>query len=216
MSNSTVAIYLYHTPFIQSDSFSNHSCIKMLSMEFFLFLYGSWLFGSWSPPWPKALLTHSFTASSRNSKYHLFHATEIFRNVFIKMFNVCKTIIGGFLSVCTSLTFIASYFLIQMSYFIFSLFPVVYVVVSEIFPMAIRGRAVCVVSAVNWATNLLISMTFLTITGVCLILLQCIQPWLQQRGRILLRMSRNYGKNSVVDQHTVFYTKVKVCMLECI
>lgn len=46
-------------------------------------------------------------------------------------------------------------------------FPVVYVVLSEIFPMGVRGRAVSVVSAVNWATNLLISMTFLTITGVC-------------------------------------------------
>lgn len=48
------------------------------------------------------------------------------------------------------------------------LFPVVYVVLSEIFPMGVRGRAVSVVSAVNWATNLLISMTFLTITGLFL------------------------------------------------
>lgn len=44
--------------------------------------------------------------------------------------------------------------------------PVVYVVLSEIFPMGVRGRAVSVVSAVNWATNLLISMTFLTFTGL--------------------------------------------------
>ncbi|KAJ0060843.1 hypothetical protein NL108_001701, partial [Boleophthalmus pectinirostris] len=39
-----------------------------------------------------------------------------------------------------------------------------YVVVSEIFPMGVRGRAASVVGAVNWATNLLISMTFLTVT----------------------------------------------------
>lgn len=45
-------------------------------------------------------------------------------------------------------------------------FIVVYVVLSEIFPMGVRGRAVSVVSAVNWATNLLISMTFLTMTGM--------------------------------------------------
>lgn len=32
--------------------------------------------------------------------------------------------------------------------------------------MGVRGRAVSVVAAVNWAINLLISMTFLTITGV--------------------------------------------------
>lgn len=45
-------------------------------------------------------------------------------------------------------------------------FPVVYVVISEIFPMGVRGRAASVVAAVSWATHLLISMTFLTVTGV--------------------------------------------------
>ncbi|XP_037100772.1 solute carrier family 2, facilitated glucose transporter member 12 isoform X2 [Syngnathus acus] len=45
-----------------------------------------------------------------------------------------------------------------------SLGPMVYVVLSEIFPMGVRGRAVSVVSAVNWAANLLISATFLTMT----------------------------------------------------
>ncbi|XP_028997191.1 solute carrier family 2, facilitated glucose transporter member 12 [Betta splendens] len=54
--------------------------------------------------------------------------------------------------------------LVYVAAFSISLGPMVYVVLSEIFPMGIRGRAVCVVSAVNWATNLLISMTFLTIT----------------------------------------------------
>ncbi len=50
-------------------------------------------------------------------------------------------------------------------------FPVVYVVLSEIFPMGVRGKAVSVVSAVNWATNLLISMTFLTMTGVYVVII---------------------------------------------
>ncbi|XP_019947351.2 solute carrier family 2, facilitated glucose transporter member 12 [Paralichthys olivaceus] len=54
--------------------------------------------------------------------------------------------------------------LVYVAAFSISLGPMVYVVISEIFPMGIRGRAVSVVSAVNWATNLLISMTFLTIT----------------------------------------------------
>ncbi|XP_068199320.1 solute carrier family 2, facilitated glucose transporter member 12 isoform X2 [Antennarius striatus] len=54
--------------------------------------------------------------------------------------------------------------LVYVAGFSISLGPMVYVVLSEIFPMGIRGRAVSVVSAVNWATNLLISMTFLTIT----------------------------------------------------
>ncbi|XP_016320339.1 solute carrier family 2, facilitated glucose transporter member 12 isoform X3 [Sinocyclocheilus anshuiensis] len=42
--------------------------------------------------------------------------------------------------------------------------PVVHVVLSAIFPTGIRGKAVSVISAFNWATNLLISMTFLTLT----------------------------------------------------
>ncbi|XP_068610154.1 solute carrier family 2, facilitated glucose transporter member 12 [Brachionichthys hirsutus] len=54
--------------------------------------------------------------------------------------------------------------LVYVAAFSISLGPMVYVVLSEIFPMGIRGRAVCVVSAVNWAANLLISMTFLTVT----------------------------------------------------
>ncbi|XP_061668255.1 solute carrier family 2, facilitated glucose transporter member 12 isoform X1 [Syngnathoides biaculeatus] len=54
--------------------------------------------------------------------------------------------------------------LVFVAAFSIGLGPMVYVVLSEIFPMGVRGRAVSVVSAVNWATNLLISMTFLTMT----------------------------------------------------
>ncbi|XP_056150829.1 solute carrier family 2, facilitated glucose transporter member 12 isoform X2 [Lampris incognitus] len=54
--------------------------------------------------------------------------------------------------------------LVYVAAFSISLGPMVYVVLSEIFPTGVRGKAVSVVSAVNWATNLLISMTFLTIT----------------------------------------------------
>ncbi|KAM4632740.1 solute carrier family 2, facilitated glucose transporter member 12 [Polymixia lowei] len=54
--------------------------------------------------------------------------------------------------------------LVYVAAFSISLGPMVYVVLSEIFPTGVRGKAVSVVSAVNWATNLLISMTFLTVT----------------------------------------------------
>ncbi|XP_029903189.1 solute carrier family 2, facilitated glucose transporter member 12 [Myripristis murdjan] len=54
--------------------------------------------------------------------------------------------------------------LVYVAAFSISLGPMVYVVLSEIFPTGVRGKAVSVVSAVNWATNLIISMTFLTIT----------------------------------------------------
>nr|XP_061785276.1 solute carrier family 2, facilitated glucose transporter member 12-like [Nerophis lumbriciformis] len=54
--------------------------------------------------------------------------------------------------------------LVFVAAFSIGLGPMSYVVLTEIFPMGVRGRAVSVVSAVNWATNLLISMTFLTMT----------------------------------------------------
>ncbi|KAF7695879.1 hypothetical protein HF521_005973 [Silurus meridionalis] len=54
--------------------------------------------------------------------------------------------------------------LVYVAAFSFSLGPMVYVVLSEIFPTGIRGKAVSVVSAFNWAMNLLISMTFFTLT----------------------------------------------------
>ncbi|CAG09092.1 unnamed protein product, partial [Tetraodon nigroviridis] len=54
--------------------------------------------------------------------------------------------------------------LVYVAAFSVSLGPMVYVVISEIFPMGVRGRAASVVAAVNWAVNLLISMSFLTIT----------------------------------------------------
>ncbi|KAG5846440.1 hypothetical protein ANANG_G00114990 [Anguilla anguilla] len=52
--------------------------------------------------------------------------------------------------------------LVYVTAFSISLGPMVYVVLSEIFPLGIRGKAVSVVSAINWGTNLVISLTFLT------------------------------------------------------
>uniref|UniRef100_A0A673MTI7 Solute carrier family 2, facilitated glucose transporter member 12-like n=1 Tax=Sinocyclocheilus rhinocerous TaxID=307959 RepID=A0A673MTI7_9TELE len=54
--------------------------------------------------------------------------------------------------------------LVYVAGFSISLGPMVHVVLSAIFPTGIRGKAVSVISAFNWATNLLISMTFLTLT----------------------------------------------------
>ncbi|TRY86989.1 hypothetical protein DNTS_009102 [Danionella cerebrum] len=54
--------------------------------------------------------------------------------------------------------------LVYVAGFSISLGPMVHVVLSSIFPTGIRGKAVSVISAFNWATNLLISMTFLTLT----------------------------------------------------
>jgi MFS transporter, SP family, galactose:H+ symporter len=47
--------------------------------------------------------------------------------------------------------------------FAFSLGPVVWTVISEIFPGRIRGRAVAVATAVNWGSAFLVSQFFLTL-----------------------------------------------------
>ena len=49
--------------------------------------------------------------------------------------------------------------------FAFSLGPVVWTVINEIFPGRIRGRAVAVCTAVNWAAAFLVSQFFLTLVG---------------------------------------------------
>lgn len=107
--------------------------------------------------------------------------------------------------------------LVYVAGFSFSLGPMVYVVISEIFPTGVRGRAASVVGAVNWATNLLISMTFLTLTeivglptmlflyaGMCFVLLvfviHCVP---ETKGRTLEEISKELAKKN--------YFKVRLC-----
>lgn len=49
--------------------------------------------------------------------------------------------------------------------FFFPCISVSWLVLSEIFPGGIRGRAMALTSSMNWGINLLISLTFLTVTG---------------------------------------------------
>ena len=47
--------------------------------------------------------------------------------------------------------------------FAFSLGPVVWTVINEIFPGRVRGRAVAVATAVNWGAAFVVSQTFLSL-----------------------------------------------------
>jgi SP family galactose:H+ symporter-like MFS transporter len=49
--------------------------------------------------------------------------------------------------------------------FAFSMGPVVWTVINEVFPAHIRGRAVAVATAVNWGSAFLVSQFFLTVIG---------------------------------------------------
>ncbi|CAN9507413.1 unnamed protein product [Ophioblennius macclurei] len=107
--------------------------------------------------------------------------------------------------------------LVYVAAFSISLGPMVYVVLSEIFPMGVRGRAVSVVSAVNWATNLLISMTFLTVTekigvpnviflyaAMSFVLLVFVILWVPEtKGRTLEEISKELAKKKGFE--------VKIC-----
>ena len=50
--------------------------------------------------------------------------------------------------------------------FAFSMGPVVWTVINEVFPGHIRGRAVAVATAVNWGAAFLVSQFFLSVIGV--------------------------------------------------
>ena len=55
---------------------------------------------------------------------------------------------------------------IYVACFAFELGPIFWLLISEIYPLKIRGAAMSVVTVTNWAFNLLVAVTFLTLVGV--------------------------------------------------
>jgi sugar porter (SP) family MFS transporter len=64
---------------------------------------------------------------------------------------------AGIVTLCALVGFIVC--------FAFSMGPVVWTVINEVFPAHIRGRAVAVATAVNWGSAYLVSQFFLTVVG---------------------------------------------------
>lgn len=54
-------------------------------------------------------------------------------------------------------------FLVDSDLFTFS---VSWLILSEIFPASVRGRAISLATVLNWGTNLVVSLTFLNIIGL--------------------------------------------------
>jgi SP family galactose:H+ symporter-like MFS transporter len=48
--------------------------------------------------------------------------------------------------------------------FAISLGPIFWLMIAEIYPLRLRGQAVGVATTANWASNLVVSSTFLTLT----------------------------------------------------
>ena len=55
---------------------------------------------------------------------------------------------------------------IYVACFAFGLGPIFWLLISEIFPLKIRGAAMSAVTVTNWVFNLLVAVTFLTLVGV--------------------------------------------------
>jgi MFS family permease len=53
--------------------------------------------------------------------------------------------------------------LIYVSFFAVSLGPVAWLIISEIYPLGIRGRAMGIATFTNWVANYFVSLTFLTL-----------------------------------------------------
>lgn len=85
--------------------------------------------------------------------------------------------IAHWIVIAGTITYIAS--------FAISLGPVVWLIISEIFPLQIRGIGASIAIAANWGFNLLVSLTFLTLVDLlglsltfCLYAVLCIITWI--------------------------------------
>ncbi len=55
---------------------------------------------------------------------------------------------------------------IYVACFAFGLGPIFWLLISEIYPLKVRGAAMSAVTVTNWAMNLVVAVTFLTLVGV--------------------------------------------------
>ncbi len=98
--------------------------------------------------------------------------------------------VAGIVTLCALVGFIIC--------FAFSMGPVVWTVINEVFPAHIRGRAVAVATAVNWGSAYLVSQFFLTVIGAIgnsmtfwLFAFFCIVSWVW----IYLRVPETKGRS---------------------
>jgi len=56
--------------------------------------------------------------------------------------------------------------MVYVSFFAISLGPIAWLIISEIFPLKIRGRAMGIAVFANWSANYIVSLTFLTLVEI--------------------------------------------------
>ncbi|XP_035219716.1 solute carrier family 2, facilitated glucose transporter member 10-like isoform X2 [Stegodyphus dumicola] len=93
---------------------------------------------------------HRMLTVTNNSEDYLDSATQ--------QVDIGPSLLIKIISVTSLMIFICAY---GMSYG-----PVTWLVLSEIFPGSLRGRAVSVATCINWGSNIVVSLTFLDILNV--------------------------------------------------
>jgi sugar porter (SP) family MFS transporter len=56
--------------------------------------------------------------------------------------------------------------MLYVGFFAVGLEPVFWLLIAEIYPLAVRGRAMSVATLANWGSNLLVALTFLSLIGL--------------------------------------------------
>ena len=106
--------------------------------------------------------------------------------------------------------------MLYVASFAISLGPLFYLIVSEIYPLSIRAQAISIMTVIQWGANLVVSMTFLSMTEALghsvtfwLYGLMALAAWVfffllvpETRGRSLEEIEASWLKNSGQSQET--------------
>jgi MFS family permease len=121
-----------------------------------------------------------------------------------------STTVGGIVTVLALVVFIAS--------FAFSMGPVVWTIISEIYPNRVRGRAIAVATAVNWFSAFVVAQFFLSIvdaigesttffifSGLCVVTYVFVWRYVPEtKGRSLEEIQERWvlGGDRMLDEET--------------
>ncbi|XP_064605686.1 solute carrier family 2, facilitated glucose transporter member 12-like isoform X2 [Liolophura sinensis] len=103
--------------------------------------------------------------------------------------------------------------------------PVTWLVLSEIYPAAVKGRAIALATVLNWGTNLVVSLTFLNLmdllsvggtflmySGICCASVLFILIFLlETKGRSLEQISEDMKNSSPGNKVRLAWQKIQCC-----
>ncbi|XP_048760030.1 solute carrier family 2, facilitated glucose transporter member 12-like isoform X2 [Ostrea edulis] len=116
--------------------------------------------------------------------------------------------------------------MLYVAAFGFSFGPVSWLILSEIFPASVRGRAISLATVLNWGTNLIVSLTFLDIiekigvswtfvmfSAVCgasvIFIFVCVP---ETRGKSLEQISKELNNRSLKSRIAAYCRRLHCCV----